>query len=145
MGGCYSNSEEQAKINQDRVDNGSWFGLPDVMYAEPENSRQEALQRVIKHRENIIRVNPAKDKVFDEALRCALTTMMTEETCQPPNGSDVALRYLRDRINVPRDMSIYAGKRLRDALETTASLVGDRQGIPIPIKHRRDQDPTNFV
>merc|ERR1711975_35124 len=75
MGGCYSNSEEQAKINQDRVDNGPWFGLPDVMYVEPENSRQEALKRVIKHRENIIRVNPGKDKVFDEALRCALTTM----------------------------------------------------------------------
>ena len=41
-------------------------------------------------------------------------------------------------------MSIYAAKRLREALEKTAALVGDRQGVPIPFKHRRDQDSINF-
>ncbi|MEL7038278.1 MAG: glutathione S-transferase family protein [Cyanobacteria bacterium J06592_8] len=145
MGGCYENGEPQAKINQTRVDNGPWAGLPDVTYPEPETSRTEALQRVIKHRTNIIKVNPADDQLFDEALRCALTQMMTGETSTPPSGSDVALRYLRDRINVPRDMSIYAAKRLREALEETAALVGDRQGSPIPVQHRRDQDPVNFA
>jgi glutathione S-transferase len=78
-------------------------------------------------------------------LRCALTYMMTGETCTPPKGSDAALRYLRDRINVPRDMSIYAAKRLRQALEETAALVGNNQGTPIPFQHRRDQDPANFA
>lgn len=145
MGGCWENGEPQMLINKMRVDNGSWFGLPDVAYPEPENSRQEALHRVIKHRANIIRVNPADDRLFDEALRCALTFMMTGEVCTPPTGSDVALRYLRDRINVPRDLSIYAAKRLREALEKTAALVGDGQGSPIPLKHRRDQDPANFA
>ncbi|WP_413168142.1 glutathione S-transferase family protein [Capilliphycus salinus ALCB114379] len=145
MGGCYENGEPQARINQKRVDNGPWTGLPDVKYPEPENSRAEALQRVIKHRTNIIKVNPADDQLFDEALRCALTYMMTGEISTPPSGSDVALRYLRDRINVPRDLSIYAAKRLREALEETAALVGDRQGSPIPVQHRRDQDPVNFA
>lgn len=145
MGGCWSNKEQQTQINQNKVDNGSWFELPDVRYPEPETSRQEALQRVIKHRANIIRVNPADNLLFDEALRCALTNMMTNNVCQPPAGSDVALRYLRDRINVPRDMSIYAAKRLRTALEETAALVGNQQGEPIPVKHRRDQDPINFL
>ena len=145
MGGCWQNSEPQTRLNQQRVDQGSWFGLPDVTYPEPENSREEALHRVIKHRANIIRVNPADDQIFDEALRCALTFMMTGEVCTPPTESDSALRYLRDRINVPRDMSIYAAKRLRDALEKTAALVGDGQGAPIPIQHRRDQDPANFA
>jgi glutathione S-transferase len=42
-------------------------------------------------------------------------------------------------------MSIYAAKRLRKSLEKTAALVGDRQGPPIPVKHRRDQDPANFA
>jgi glutathione S-transferase len=69
---------------------------------------------------------------------------MTGQPCPPPAGSDVALRYLRDRINVPRDMSIYAAKHLREALETTAALVGTRQGPEIPVRHRRDQDPANF-
>jgi glutathione S-transferase len=145
MGGCWSNQEKQTQINQNQVDNGSWFELPDVTYPEPETSRQEALQRVIKHRHNIIKINPADNQLFDEALRCALTNMMREESCQPPVNSDAALRYLRDRISVPRDMSIYAAKRLRTALEETAKLVGDRQGEPIPFKHRRDQDPANFV
>ena len=144
MGGCYANGEPQTLLNQEKVDHGSWFGLPDVTYPEPETSRAEALQRVIKHRHNIITVNPADDRLFDEALRCALTNMMTG-TCTPPLGSDLALRYLRDRINVPRDMSIYAAKRLREALESTAALVGDRQPEPIPIKHRYDQNPVNFA
>jgi glutathione S-transferase len=145
MGGCWSNKEQQTQINQNKVDNGSWFELPDVTYAEPETSREEALQRVTKHRANIIKVNPADNQLFDEALRCALTNMMTGEICQPPANSDAALRYLRDRINVPRDMSIYAAKRLKTALEATATLIGNQQGEPIPFKHRRDQDPANFI
>jgi glutathione S-transferase len=145
MGGCWENGEPQMLLNKARVDNGPWAGLPDAVYPEPETSRTEALQRVLKHRANIIRVNPADDKLMDEALRCALTRLMTDKDCTPPSGSDLALRYLRDRINVPRDMSIYAAKRLREALEETAALAGDRQSPPLPLKHRRDQDPANFV
>jgi glutathione S-transferase len=145
MGGCWENGEPQMLLNKARVDNGPWAGLPDVMYPEPETSRAEALHRVIKHQRNIVRVNPADDNLFDEALRCALTLMMTGEVCKPPAGSDAALRYLRDRVNVPRDMSIYAAKRLREALEETAALVGEGQGSPILLKNRRDQDPANFV
>jgi glutathione S-transferase len=144
MGGCWENGEPQMLENKQRVDNGPWEGLPDVTYPEPETSRTEALQRTLKHRSNIIRVNPADNKLFDEALRCALTSMMTGESCTPPAGAAPALRYLRDRINVPRDMSIYAAKRLRKALETTAALVGDGQGTPIPFNHRRDQNPADF-
>jgi glutathione S-transferase len=145
MGGCYDNDNPQRLINQSKVDNGPWFGLPDVTYPEPKNSRREALQRVIKHRRNLIRVNPAEDSLFEEALCCALTHLITGEVCLPPPGSDSALRYLRDRICVPRDMSIYAAKRLRESLEFTAALVGNEPGTPILLKHRRDQDPANFA
>ncbi|MFM1841613.1 MAG: hypothetical protein RLZZ490_344, partial [Cyanobacteriota bacterium] len=144
MGGCWSNNTDQAKCNQMQVDHGPWFGLPDVTYPEPPTANQEALARVLKHRVNIMRVNPCDGDRLDPALRCALTLLMTGEKCHPPQGSDGGLRYLRDRLNVPRDMSIYAAKRLRQALEITAALVGDNQGEPIPIKHRRDQNPANF-
>lgn len=144
MGGCWENGEPQMLLNKARVDQGPWLGLPDVADPEPETSRAEALQRVLKHHANIIRVNPADDQVFEQALRCALTYLITDKLCTPPAKSDTALRYLRDRISVPRDMSIYAAKRLRAALEDTAALVGDRQGTPIPMQHRRDQDPANF-
>jgi len=144
MGGCYENGEPQMLINKERVDSGPWFGLPDVTYPEPSNSRQEALQRVIKHRANIIKVNPADNQLFDEALRCALTNMIADKVCTPPPATDLALRYLRDRISVPRDMSIYAAKRLRESLEKTAALVGNRQSPAIPMGNRRDQNPVNF-
>jgi glutathione S-transferase len=145
MGGCWANDDPQTKLNQAQVDYGPWFGLPDVTYPEPADSRIEALHRVIKHHANLIQVNPAEAPLFDPALRCALTCLITGEVCVPPSGSELALRYLRDRISVPRDMSIYAAKRLREALESTAALAGDRQSPPLPTNHRRDQDPANFV
>ncbi|MFZ4666207.1 MAG: glutathione S-transferase family protein [Prochlorotrichaceae cyanobacterium] len=145
MGGCWENKEPQTRQNQARVDQGAWFGLPDVGYPEPETSRTEALHRVLKHRANLIRVNPGDDRLVELSLRCALTHLMTGETCPPPVGSDGCLRYLRDRISVPRDMSIYAAKRLRESLEFTAALAGQTQGTPISIHDRRDQDPANFV
>ena len=73
MGGCWSNAESQTLLNQARVDDGPWFGLADVGYSEPENSKVEALYRVLKHRTNIIKVNPAPDILFEQSLRCALT------------------------------------------------------------------------
>ncbi len=146
MGGCYANGDKQTQINQLKVDRGDWFDLPDVKYPEPENSRFEALSRILKHHNNIIKVNPTNDKnLFDEALRCALTYMLKEQDCLPPANTEVGLRYLRDRISVPRDMSIYAGKRLRNALEYTASLISERQPEPLPVRHRRDQNPVNFA
>lgn len=74
----------------------------------------------------------------------ALTTLMTDAPLTPPKGTHVGLRYLRDRISVPRDMSIYAARRLRTALEATAARAGEAHGPPIPVRHRRDQDPAAF-
>ncbi|MEA5451482.1 glutathione S-transferase family protein [Leptolyngbya sp. CCNP1308] len=145
MGGCYENDLPQTRRNQAQVELGPWFGLPDVAYPEPATSRVEALTRTVKHRDNIIKVNPAARDEIDLALRCALTYLMTGEPCKPPSGSELGLRYLRDRINVPRDMSIYAAKRLREALEATAALAGDTRPESLPTRHRRDQNPVNFA
>ena len=145
MGGCWENGEPQMLVNKSKVDNGPWAGLPDTTFPELENAGAEALYRTIKHHDRIIQVNPGDNKLVDQALRSALTNMIAGTNCIPPQGSDAALRYLRDRINVPRDMSIYAAKRLRMALETTAALVGDAQGDPIPFNHRRDQNPASFA
>jgi glutathione S-transferase len=183
MGGCYSNGEPQQRANAERVDCGPWVGLPDTGVPEPPTSKAEAAARVIRHREAIVSANPcATPEVVDEALRCALTRLLTGEAITPPERSDAALRYIRDRVNVvrpvrtcpdrpspavgslsrpgrpatherrhsspprlqPRDMSVWAGRRLREALEETAALAGTQEGPPIPVKHRRDQNPLAF-
>eukprot|EP01051_Picozoa_sp_SAG22_P018195 SAG22_NODE_2993_length_2043_cov_5.008230_2_plen_90_part_00 len=45
---------------------------------------------------------------------------------------DQALRYIRDRVNVPRDMSIWAGQRLRQALQTARQAPGAGAQTPEP-------------
>ena len=145
MGGCYSNNEPEALRNQTHVDRGPWLDLPDAKYPEPETAKLEALTRVCQHRANLIRVNPSDNDCIDIALRCALTHLITGTAPTPPTGADVALRYVCDRVNVPRDMSIYAAKHFRTSLETVAALAGDRQGPKISLRDRRDQDPKNFA
>jgi len=99
---------------------------------------------VVKHKDFILQANPREVELVDPALRCALTYLFTGEIVEPPAGSDVALRYIRDRVSVPRDMTIWAARRLREALEVTAACAGDGKGAEIPIKHRKDQDPRAF-
>lgn len=147
MGGCYSNGTKAALANQERVDRGpSWSGLPDCGYTEPSSAAIEALSRVLKHRDNVIAVNPAPSSVADAALRSALTRLVRPDSKPSvPKGGDIALRYIRDRVNVPRDMSIHAARRFRAALEATAATAGDAEGPEIPVRHRRDQDPRDFA
>mmetsp|Transcript_611 Transcript_611/g.740 ORF Transcript_611/g.740 Transcript_611/m.740 type:complete len:403 (+) Transcript_611:295-1503(+) len=145
MGGCWESGAPEMLECKDRVNNGPWEGLPDVGFPEPKMSKEEALYRVCKHRDNVIKTNPADNTLFDTALRCALTNMMTGKVCTPPSGSDVALRYMRDHISVPRDMSVWAARVLRKSLESTAALAGDGQSKPLTKNHRRDQDPTRFA
>lgn len=145
MGGCYANGLPPAALHRQQVDQGPWGDLPEVGYPEPVTSGLEALHRVLKHRHSLMAVNPAAPGVVDEGLRCALTHLVQGDLCQPPPGADLALRYLRDRISVPRDMSLYAARRLRTSLEATAALAGTAAPAALPTQHRRDQDPANFV
>jgi len=180
--------------------------LPDSMQEDPGSSRQRALARVILHKDSIVAaacgqvvVQVAKGrpdgglaaaaasagsgKVYrdaeaavDEALRCALTLMMTGAVVRPAAagsidgrgrrtgedlkagvddddeetrfgttaGIDRALRYIRDRVNVPRDMPLWSARHFRTALETTAALCGNGEGPAIPHGHRMDQNPIEF-
>jgi len=66
-------------------------------------------------------------------------------SCSPDPGSARGLRYLRDRISVPRDMPLISARRLRQALEQTAQLDSPEMGAPIPIYDRFDQNPKPFL
>jgi glutathione S-transferase len=107
-----------------------------------------ALARVLRHRGALLARNPLGSDGFERPLRCALTRLITGQDCPPPPGSARGLRYLRDRISVPRDMPLHAARLLRRSLEATARLDPadpSAAGEPIPVQHRRDQDPSPFL
>ncbi len=147
MGGCWINENSQQKEFAERIDIGSGLATQETTFSgeSQEKSKSLALSRVIRHHENLVTVNPMGSSLFDQPLRAALTKMITGKVCYPQKGSAMGLRYLRDRISVPRDMPLLAARELRIALEETAQLDGNEQGPPIPFRNRFDQDPAPFV
>lgn len=151
MGGCFQSEDEHQEECRKKVDSCIDFQLPENGLEEPEDSKEIALQRVVKHKDSILKVNPLPEEQMDIALRAALTNLMSGKQLDfddLPKGSDVGLRYIKDRINVPRDMPLWSARRLRQALEWTA-LSSNKESMksnsfPIPTDHRRDQDPKNF-
>ena len=152
MGGCFEAISPAQQIAKKKVDNGPWNDLNDCLYDENEledDPKQIALERMLLFKSNVIKANPMRNK-FDLPLRQAMTYMMTGQKCEGTvhdmDNDKIAqsLRYLRDRINVPRDMPIHAGRYTRSALEEIAAMYSDKQSDPLPIDHRRDQNPVLF-
>lgn len=153
MGGCHASGTERQRREAARIDQGPWLAadasaLPgfdgETSQSVAAEHALEALGRVLRHRQALIARNPDQPERFDGALRCALARMVGLEAGTPPLGSAMGLRYLRDRISVPRDMSLLAARCLRQALESTAALDGPEQGPSLSVQHRRDQDPLAF-
>jgi len=147
MGGCWSDNNSDAETIAARIDCGEGLAEDEASWINinTDNDAAIALERVLRHRQQLLIRNPLGPKAFDQPLRSALTRMMTGLPCQPSKGTASALRYLRDRISVPRDMPLPAGRLLRQALESTAALDGDAQAESLPKQHRYDQDPRPFL
>ncbi len=150
MGGCWVYSNPKQQFNAKLIDSGEGLGEQETSWSFSEKAldRQPqsfALSRVLKHRKTIMRVNPLGSEVFDQPLRASLTYMMLKEPSAPSSGSAIGLRYLRDRISVPRDMPLLAARTLRQALEKTAQIDSQIQGPTIPLHNRYDQNPEPFL
>ena len=147
MGGCWADGSEGQRSMAAAVDAGQGLGALESRWTPAladGMSRERALERVLRHRSTLLARNPLGD-AFDQPLRAALTALMQERSVSPEPGSAAALRYLRDRISVPRDMPLHSARLLRQALEATAVLDGDQQPTPLPFEHRFDQDPRPFL
>ena len=136
--GVTENKTEEQQLARKKVDEGPWFDLHDTLFDESElddDAKNIALERMLLFKSNVINANPMKSE-FDAPLRQALTLMMTGDKCESTahtlDNDQIAqsLRYLRDRINVPRDMPIYSGRYMREALEEVASMYSSEQGFP---------------
>jgi glutathione S-transferase len=159
MGCCLaSGGAEQQRVAR-LIDQGPWTAadpaVVETRQPAPAHAAHEALGRMLRHRHRLLEVNPeglrrgaAAGQALEQALRCALTNLLrqpADAAVAPPAGTAAGLRYWRDRISVPRDMSLHAARLMRTALESTAALAGNQQGPELPRQHRRDQNPQPFV
>ena len=71
--------------------------------------------------------------------------MITGEVLMPKKISGISLRYLKNRISVPRDMPIISARLLRQSLNKIELLSDINEIDKIPFRHRYDQDPINFI
>jgi glutathione S-transferase len=157
MGGCYASGTPGQRALAQRINGGPWPILggpdqagwdPETSQPEPDQAAAEALVRVLRHRQALLARAATGGPRFDRPLRCSLTTLIVGEPCAPPPGSAASLRYLRDRISVPRDMGLHAARRLRQALEATARLdptFPEAAVVPLSRRDRLDQDPVPFL
>ena len=145
MGGCYKEENNNQIYFSELINNGQGLGNLELNKNFDLNYYAKfALKRVLKHKDNIIRANPYEKKLFDESLRSALIYMIDGQICLPNNINVKALKYLKNRISVPRDMPLISARLLRQSLNKIESFSADSDIDPIPTKHRYDQDPKLF-
>ena len=155
MGGCHADGSAGQRDLAGRIDHGPWpIGAPgeddpETSQSEPPDGAALALTRMLRHRHPLVARygDGGENGPFSTALRCALTLLIQSHACAPPGGTAAGLRSLAQRISVPRDMPLHAARRLRQALLHTAALDPVdplAPGAPLPLQHRRDQDPEPF-
>ena len=121
-----------------------------LSYPCPNDAIFEAAFRTIKHAETLKTVNPFGADAVDFGLRVCLHEMLSgkevdlTECKDIPKNVDAALRQIKDRVSVPRDMPIWSAMKFREALEVTAKRFGDKTGKPIAVSDRYDQNPVPF-
>jgi len=176
MGGCYfspgsememqSVAEAVALVDEPTPDKVIRNEVNDETFPEPKSSRLEVCYRVLMHKEGMSKINPVKGPAFDVSLRAVLTKILEDSTANEsdqqedvetldvlPSGGSQALLWIRDRLSIPRDMSLWAGRRFRSTLTAVATQYGNAKDLQeyrqnnrwrIPVEHRRDSDPKNF-
>ena len=146
MGGCYKESNEEQITFSELIDTGKGLGNYELnKNYDSKYFAKIALKRVIKHKTNLLKVNPYHKESFEESLRSALTHMITGEIIIPKKLSGISLSYLKNRISVPRDMPILSARLLRQSLHKIESLSDINEIDKIPFRNRYDQDPKNFT
>ena len=71
--------------------------------------------------------------------------MVTGQVTIPDKLSGKSLRYLKNRISVPRDMPIISARLLRKSLNKIELLSDNNEIEKLPLNNRFDQDPINFI
>lgn len=177
MGGCYASGTPEQKAAAGAVDfaYGSIDTLPVATISSSTNTldRLEAGIALSRHAERLISQAPHESRqILEIAFRRVAQLLLVRDandyecsvvdignlsgqelTKAAPSRCASAvvvaseLRRVRDRVNVPRDMSPGAALQLRAHLHGLAAVLDPKvDGIPpaISTRDRRDQDPARF-
>jgi len=114
MGGCWSSGRPEQQAMALAVDRGAGLAALETSWTaqigdDDVRASDRALERVLRHRAALIARNPL-GAAFDQPLRAALTHLIAGKLCQPNADTAIGLRYLRDRISVPRDMPLQSAR-----------------------------------
>ena len=146
MGGCFKHVNDQQIYFSNLIDVGQGLGKLEFNCDQDLDFYSKfALQRVLKHKNNIINANPFEKEIFDESLRSALSYMITSEVTIAPKEAKRSIQYLKNRISVPRDMPVTSARLLRQSLNKIEPPGNNFEVDDIPIKNRYDQDPKIFM
>lgn len=168
IGGCIASGTEHQKAVAaaiDGTDGRSWnLPLPPITMDSLEPGKEdpihdclEAANAVVHCHAGILRYSKG-NHALDEALRVVVQAMVygVEKFQQSPEALKhkefdksvaMSLRFLRDRICVPRDMSFAAARQLRAHLNWAADIIDPQEkwvGIPLSTHDRKDSDPAAF-
>eukprot|EP00403_Amphidinium_massartii_P001149 CAMPEP_0178378526 /NCGR_PEP_ID=MMETSP0689_2-20121128/4474_1 /TAXON_ID=160604 /ORGANISM="Amphidinium massartii, Strain CS-259" /LENGTH=350 /DNA_ID=CAMNT_0019998603 /DNA_START=243 /DNA_END=1295 /DNA_ORIENTATION=- len=166
IGGCISSNSPEQKKAAAAIDglDGSWnLPLPPLRdnkwepFCGEENDaldRLEAANALCKCHGGVLRSSHGS-QAADLAFRhVAMALVDGMASLQIPSLGEIdasaakSLRWTRDRISVPRDMSFPAARQLRAHLNAVADVIdpqGRFPGVPIPVHDRRDVDPASFA
>ena len=145
MGGCHKDTNNKQVYFSELIDNGEGLGKLELNKDFDLNYYSKfALKRVLKHKNNIIKANPYERDLFEESLKSTLTHLITGELHVPDYVAGKSIKYLKNRISVPRDMPVISARLLRQSLNKVESVSNNSEIEKIPFKHRYDQDPRNF-
>ena len=106
VSGCYETDDSPLQAEcRSRVDSCVDFDIPESGIQERPDGHDAiyALGRFLKHKESIVKANPMSGPDLDLAFRTALSWMVSEDRENSklpavPRGTEVGLRYVRDRI-----------------------------------------------
>mmetsp|Transcript_74049 Transcript_74049/g.160176 ORF Transcript_74049/g.160176 Transcript_74049/m.160176 type:complete len:449 (-) Transcript_74049:142-1488(-) len=168
IGGCIASQMEEQRAIAAEIDGiaGSWsLPLPPLTAESLEPGREsptdelEAAHALVHCHRGILKstgVGEAADLLYryvaaaliDAAEEPQKTPRRPVPECADPEAAAAALRWTRDRISVPRDMSFPAARKLRAYLNWAADAIDPRKGwhgVPLPVGNRRDTDPARFA
>ena len=79
-------------------------------------------------------INPFGAAAYEDGMKAALQFMLTGEKIKPAaKDAGLALRFVKDRISAPHDMSVWAAMHLKQACIEIAEIAGVDESRVIPI------------